>query len=613
MNLKTISINVFLVVACAYAHGDMITINNKASKPLTVALYHIYNNNGTRASEILEIPGTSAITVARPERRLLYDRAIIATYNKDDLKPTLNPTQLEKLPTTNIGTLKGTEFFFTPVTDQVEGFNTVEWNVHQSLQKLGQPLAHEINNILHVVHAQNPYAKKRAEVRKSIDLGAEEKNYLTLRKPHVKKSLEKLLGVTLQENEVPRIALLASGGGYRAMIAALGSMIGAQEMGLWDATTYVMGLSGGAWATTVAQQHGTTKQALTNLMPLLAKSIFSKPINKTFVGVTLISKIAFTQPITLVDFFGVLLSEKILARVPFYARDISRQAINLTQGAWPMPLYSAILAQRPYEWFEFTPFEAGSTYLKAFIPVWAFGRKFKNGLSTNLNAPQNLGYIMGICGSAFTASLRDALEHTLDEIDPRIAQVIRQEDVTIPFGAQRISPGRDYNFNYDMENMPANDQLFLTLVDAGLDFNIPFPPALRKERAIDIIIAFDNSATIAGGFELKGAERYVRRLGLPFPIINYEQIDTKICSIFKSNNLEAPIIIYLPLIKNPLYSSTFDPSDCTKNSYCATTNFAYTAEQVNQLSGLTAFNLKQAKQQIIDVINMVIERKKIKK
>ena len=33
----------------------------------------------------------------------------------------------------------------------------------------------------------------------------------------------------------------------------------------------------------------------------------------------------------------------------------------------------------------------------------------------------------------------------------------------------------------------------LTVVDAGLDFNLPFPPLLRPERQTDIFIAFDFS------------------------------------------------------------------------------------------------------------------------
>jgi len=54
----------------------------------------------------------------------------------------------------------------------------------------------------------------------------------------VKKALEKMLDMKLSDNEVPNIAFSFSGGGVRAMIAAIGFTQGAQELGLYDACTY---------------------------------------------------------------------------------------------------------------------------------------------------------------------------------------------------------------------------------------------------------------------------------------------------------------------------------------------------------------------------------------
>ena len=34
----------------------------------------------------------------------------------------------------------------------------------------------------------------------------------------------------------------------------------------------------------------------------------------------------------------------------------------------------------------------------------------------------------------------------------------------------------------------------MELIDAGLMFNSPYPPLLRKERSVDIILSFDFSA-----------------------------------------------------------------------------------------------------------------------
>ena len=34
----------------------------------------------------------------------------------------------------------------------------------------------------------------------------------------------------------------------------------------------------------------------------------------------------------------------------------------------------------------------------------------------------------------------------------------------------------------------------MELIDAGLMFNSPYPPLLRKERSVDLILSFDFSA-----------------------------------------------------------------------------------------------------------------------
>ena len=70
----------------------------------------------------------------------------------------------------------------------------------------------------------------------------------------------------------------------------------------------------------------------------------------------------------------------------------------------------------PYEWMEITPFEVGSSFLKTYIPTWAYGRKFKDGNSTNAPPEQTLGYFMGIFGSAFEISLKDIVRRTTENL-----------------------------------------------------------------------------------------------------------------------------------------------------------------------------------------------------
>jgi phospholipase A2 len=67
----------------------------------------------------------------------------------------------------------------------------------------------------------------------------------------VRAALAKLTGIDLEPlpaDHTPRIQICASGGGYRAMIATLGALIGLEECGVLDTVTSIAGLSGSTWA-----------------------------------------------------------------------------------------------------------------------------------------------------------------------------------------------------------------------------------------------------------------------------------------------------------------------------------------------------------------------------
>jgi len=89
-------------------------------------------------------------------------------------------------------------------------------------------------------------------VDKTCQLCIEEKSYIARREQKVKDGLLAFTGQASRSQEVgadvlPRLSFAFSGGGYRTMISSLGFMLGAQEIGLLDATSYVAGLSGSTW------------------------------------------------------------------------------------------------------------------------------------------------------------------------------------------------------------------------------------------------------------------------------------------------------------------------------------------------------------------------------
>ena len=52
----------------------------------------------------------------------------------------------------------------------------------------------------------------------------------------------------LEIEDVPRVALCASGGGYRAMFSTLGFLRGLDQIGCLDGVAYAAGVSGSTWA-----------------------------------------------------------------------------------------------------------------------------------------------------------------------------------------------------------------------------------------------------------------------------------------------------------------------------------------------------------------------------
>ncbi len=52
---------------------------------------------------------------------------------------------------------------------------------------------------------------------------------------------------TAFQDKVPHIALLGSGGGQRAMVGLLGSLVQLDKAGLLDCILYLSGVSGSTW------------------------------------------------------------------------------------------------------------------------------------------------------------------------------------------------------------------------------------------------------------------------------------------------------------------------------------------------------------------------------
>ncbi|KAK9235735.1 acyl transferase/acyl hydrolase/lysophospholipase [Lipomyces kononenkoae] len=393
-----------------------------------------------------------------------------------------------------------------------------------------------------------------AYVRLGPQLSHDEVKFRKNRASVTKKALAKYLDIpesSIDERDIPIIAVTGSGGGYRAMIATCGYVRALQETGLFDCTTYLAGVSGSSWFMSLfytLAEYNTTNlidhiKARTGVhfafLPASMELLTTSPTHKFLLHGIIEKRHYNYTSVSLADIYGVMLSARLL--VPndevIVDRDhlkISSQRRIVDTGAVPMPIYTAVrheLGQKGdeaikestappearehrkrrgsyFQWFEFTPYEVGCEEVSAWIPTWSLGRKWRNGSSVDTAVPElNLTLLLGMFGSAFCAtlshfyheirpalpdiSLTQSLDSLVQENDDNLKEVHPISPTGIPNYLLGLKPHLPSSCPESMHT--END---LNLMDAGMDNNLAIYPLLRPEREVDMILAFDSSADV---------------------------------------------------------------------------------------------------------------------
>jgi len=521
-----------------------------------------------------------------------------------------------------------------------------------------------------VYNSTNSYRNQLAQVRIDSKVSEQENDFTKLRLNINKSALNNLLNTEIPTNQNLKIAFCASGGGYRSTICTLGSLIGAKDIGLLDCVTYIAGLSGSTWAMALWLSSGLDLDAIKNqVIQNLNKNIelindrgFPKILPEYFPEImqNLITKHVFDQGLCSADIWGALITSNLFSPLKnAQALKLSEQVIKINNGLFPLPIYTAInpTSKTNYNWLEFTPYEIGNIENNSYIPTWSFGRRFENGYSID-NAPeQSLSFLLGVFGSAYDISpyelvtmfdlknkMNDFLSSKLLFIPKNmLAKLVNTKDFIKNLLSSHINcddyydyrflPGEISNFNYKIPNISNNKQTDLVIVDAGIDFNLPFPPLLKRNT--DIIFVLDSSQIIINGIELQGAKEYANQRLFPFPSINPVGIEKNSITILGLNEYpKTPIIVYMPRV-NPIqnftdeeiknlktkvdpkyYESieklrTFDVEDCIKEKYCNTFNFSYETQESILLSDMTYLNMIINKEKIIELLKQALDKKNL--
>ncbi len=411
----------------------------------------------------------------------------------------------------------------------------------------------------------------------------------------------------IEGDNLPTIAMICSGGGCRAMIATLGFLLGAQEINLINATRYISVLSGSTWTTGVllALQENNISHFKDYLKNKMTTNLFdmNQLNNIDDVGKILFKKWSYNENIQFSDIYGSVLISRLME--DFNGKEQKLKFKNIREylsknKSFPFPIFNTVIANQrpnnPYQWLEINPFTTGCDYLGGFIPTSYFESRFKNGESKGRPYPEEtLGSFLGLFGSAYSITSQDADDHTSSELIDGINEILGKigNYFNLDLTNQRLLAAQINNFSYKMEHSNLKYDKKLTLVDAGMDFNLPFPPLFEMERNIDIFIVCDaTSGTEIGGYqELNKAKNYARKNNIPFPNLNDPQIiidpaTSKEFLVYEESG--KPTVIYFP---NPTAMATLD--------------FEYTQDEFDELCNTMASIVSGAK----DIISKTIKNK----
>ncbi|XP_019614069.1 PREDICTED: cytosolic phospholipase A2-like [Branchiostoma belcheri] len=254
------------------------------------------------------------------------------------------------------------------------------------------------------------------DLRYSLALCDEEKNFMVARKKRVGYAIRDLVGEERgprHYKEVPRVAILGSGGGFRAMIGMAGAVKALSDAKVLDCATYLVGLSGSSWYISTLYSHkdwpkATPGELQEELKHHVDSSLFYllKPRLLYRYTDAIMRKRTVGQPVSFTDFFGHLVGETLIKdRLDFKLSDMQEK---IRDGQAPMPLITCVHVRHDvaalvfHEWVEFTPYEVGMAKYGTFMRTELFGSKFFMGCLAKRFPEAPLHFLMGIWGSAFT-------------------------------------------------------------------------------------------------------------------------------------------------------------------------------------------------------------------
>ncbi|XP_048042749.1 cytosolic phospholipase A2 gamma-like isoform X3 [Megalobrama amblycephala] len=244
---------------------------------------------------------------------------------------------------------------------------------------------------------------QESEVRIEPSLNKNEAEFIDGRRKSVLQSLKKLQ-IDCSQNEVPNIALLGSGGGQRAMVGLLGSLVQLQKTGLLDSILYLSGVSGSTWCMASLYQEPDWSTKLETVKDKIIQRLSGPEVSWKEAFDKLKKYYSRKDYFSLTDFWAVMV-------ITSYVKEIDEHTLTeqwsqqSKDGKVPFPIYTVIDKNCKQcnigdPWFEITPHEAGYSLTGAFVDASNFGSKFHKGSKKYQQGEFDMLYLQALCGSA---------------------------------------------------------------------------------------------------------------------------------------------------------------------------------------------------------------------
>uniref|UniRef100_A0A8B9S5Q8 Phospholipase A2 n=1 Tax=Apteryx owenii TaxID=8824 RepID=A0A8B9S5Q8_APTOW len=380
-----------------------------------------------------------------------------------------------------------------------------------------------------------------------------------------------------------------------------------------------------------------------------------------------------------IDLWGLVIESMLHDKKDEHRLSDQRQAVD--EGQNPLPIYVAINLKSSYsaqafrEWLEFTPYEVGLLKYGASIHAEHFGSEFFMGRLVKRIPETRICYMQGMWSSIFSIDAMYVWNLAVDSEDfwkscPKLETsffLLAEEEPFLSMNPYEVDTclltpscalsstlrdvltGRPTIAQYPnflrglqmhskylesegfstwkdtvIDSLPnklmetADDAL--SLVDTGFFINTSYPPLLRSQRKVDVILHLNYS----GGSQTL----YITRQGIPFPKIEISEEDRenlKECYVFEdAESQQAPTVLFFPLVNDTFkrYKAPGverSPEEMAEGnvdvssilSPFTTREVCFSEENFDRLVKLTDYNVLNNENLIIRALHMAVARRKL--